>query len=188
MNPSGIRPSGNWIDTVLHFWFAELQPQAWFTADPKLDDVIRGRFRELYDQLGCEASEIFDSTAQGCLAAVIVFDQFPRNMFRGSPKAFATDALALSIAEHAIGAGLDQSLTVQQRQFLYMPFQHSEDRIVQARSMELFASLGDSEVLGYAQKHQEIVDRFGRFPHRNATLGRTATASEIEFLKTHPGF
>ena len=136
MNPSGSWPSGDWIDTVLHFWFEELQPQAWFTTDPKLDQVIRGRFYELYDQLKREAPQTFNSTAQGCLAAVIVLDQFPRNMFRGSPEAFATDALALSITEHAIRGGLDQSLTAQQRQFLYMPFQHSEDRMVQARSMD----------------------------------------------------
>jgi uncharacterized protein (DUF924 family) len=183
-----MNPSGSWIDTVLHFWFEELQPLAWFTADQKLDDVIRGRFYELYDQLKREAPETFNATAPGCLAAVIVLDQFPRNMFRGSPESFATDALALSIAEHAIRVGLDQALTVQQRQFLYMPFQHSEDRAVQARSMQLFASLNDSEVLGYAQKHKEIIDRFGRFPHRNAMLGRISSAAEVEFLKTHPGF
>lgn len=188
MNSSGSWSSDSWIDTVLHFWFEELQPLAWFTADQKLDEVIRGRFYELYDQLKREAPETFNSTAPGCLAAVIVLDQFPRHMFRGSPESFATDALALSIVEHAIRAGLDQLLTVQQRQFLFMPFQHSEDRVVQARSMELFASLGDGQVLDYAQKHQAVIDRFGRFPHRNATLGRISNAAEIEFLKTHPGF
>lgn len=183
-----MNPTASWIDTVLHFWFEDLQPRAWFAVDRKLDEVIRGRFYELYDQLKREAQEIFNSTAPGCLAAVIVLDQFPRNMFRGSPESFAMDAPALSIAEHAIRVGLDQSLTVQQRKFLFMPFQHSEDPIVQARSMELFAALGDSEALRYAQQHKEIIDRFGRFPHRNATLGRISSEAEIEFLKTHSGF
>lgn len=183
-----MSPSDSWIDTVLHFWFEELQPRAWFTRDQKLDEVIRGRFYELYEQLKQAAPDSVTSDARGCLAAVIVLDQFPRNMFRGSPEAFATDAMALSIAEHAIGATLDLTLTAQQRQFLYMPFQHSEDRAVQARSIELFASLGPDQGITYAQQHKAIIDRFGRFPHRNATLGRLSSAEEIEFLKTNPGF
>lgn len=183
-----MNPSDTWIDTVIRFWFEELQPRAWFTADQKLDGVIRARFYELYEQLKWEVPDTVTSGARGSLAAVIVLDQFPRNMFRGSPESFATDALALSISGHAIQAALDQALNVQQRQFLYMPFQHSEDRAVQARSIELFASVDDAEVFGYAQQHKAIIDRFGRFPHRNVMLGRISSAEEIEFLKTHPGF
>ena len=122
------------------------------------------------------------------IAAVIALDQFPRNMFRGSPRAFATDALALSIAQHAIAAGWDEELTQQQRLFLYMPFQHAEDRAVQARSIELFTRLGLGENLDYANRHKEIVDRFGRFPHRNEVLGRVSTPEEVEFIATHRGF
>ena len=182
-----MNPSDSWIEPILHFWFEELQPQAWFTADAKLDEVIRAKFYEVHEQLRQGVPKTVTATARGCLAAVIVLDQFPRNMFRGSAVAFATDALALSISEQAIVAGLDQGLSVQQRTFLYMPFQHSEDPAVQARSIELFASLND-ELLGYAQQHKAIIDRFGRFPHRNAMLGRISNAEELEFLETHPGF
>ena len=121
------------------------------------------------------------------MAAVIVLDQFPRNMFRGTAQAFATDAVALKISKDAIAAKLDTQLTPQQRAFLYMPFQHVEDRNDQARSVELFSALG-AESLSYARQHKEVIDRFGRFPHRNAALGRESTPEEIEFMKTHPGF
>lgn len=114
-----MKSLNSWIDMVIHFWFEELQPQAWFTADPKRDEAIRARFYEVYEQLKREVPDTVTSSARGCLAAVIVLDQFPRSMFRGSPESFATDALALSIAEHAIRAVLDQELNVRQRQFLY---------------------------------------------------------------------
>ena len=126
--------------------------------------------------------------AAALLAAVIVLDQFPRNLFRGSPRAFATDALALRISHLAIEAQIDSQLTQQQRVFLYMPFQHCEDRALQRRSIELFSSLDDANTLSYAHKHKEVIDRFGRYPHRNAVLGRESTPQELEFLKTHPGF
>jgi len=119
---------------------------------------------------------------------VIALDQFPRNMFRNSPRAFATDTLALSISLQAIAAGWDQQLTQQQRLFLYMPFQHSEDRAVQARSIELFTQLGLADNLDYAHRHKNIIDRFGRFPHRNAVLGRQSTTEELQFIATQRGF
>jgi uncharacterized protein (DUF924 family) len=119
---------------------------------------------------------------------VLVLDQMPRNMVRGSPRAFAQDARALAIAQQAIAGGLDAQLERQQRFFLYMPFQHSEDSAVQARSMELFAALGDAQGLDYARQHQEIIERFGRFPHRNAVLSRESTSEERRFMETHPGF
>jgi len=176
-----------WVEQVIHYWFEELRPAAWFRKDTRVDDAIRERFGELHDELAQARPEQL-ATPLECLAAVIVLDQFSRNMFRGSPRSFATDALALSIAEHAIVAGLDQQLDRQQRWFLYMPFQHSEDRAVQARSIQLFTQLGDQENLGYARGHQEIIDRFGRFPHRNAVLGRVSTPEELEFVATHRGF
>lgn len=176
-----------WIEQVLHFWFEELQPQAWFAKDAQMDETIRRRFLPLYEQLALHVPPVALSTARGVLAAVIVLDQFPRNMFRGSPRAFATDDQALAIADQAIRASLDRPLSPLQRQFLCMPFQHSEDRATQARSIELFAAIG-AETLDYAQRHKDIIDRFGRFPHRNAVLGRPSTPDEVEFLKTHPGF
>ena len=177
----------DWAAQIVRYWFEELQPDAWFRKDDAVDAVIRERFATLHEQLAQIRPEQL-TTAIECVAAVIVLDQFPRNMFRGTPRAFATDALALSIAEHAIAASLDQQLTQLQRLFLYMPFQHSEDRAVQARSIQLFTQLGIADNLGYAHRHKDIVDRFGRFPHRNAVLGRQSTTEELQFIATHRGF
>jgi uncharacterized protein (DUF924 family) len=177
----------DWAAQVLRYWFEELDPDAWFRKDENVDATLRERFGTLYDQLAQIRPEQL-TTPPECIAAVIVLDQFPRNMFRGSPRAFATDALALSIAQHAIAAALDRQLTQQQRLFLYMPFQHSEDRAVQARSIELFTQLGLADNLDYAHRHKDIIDRFGRFPHRNAVLGRRSTTDELQFIATHRGF
>jgi uncharacterized protein (DUF924 family) len=177
----------DWVEQVIHYWFAELPAEAWFRKDERVDSAIRERFGALHDEVARIRPEQL-TTPLECLAAVIVLDQFSRNMLRGSPRAFATDTLALSIAQRAIAAGLDQQLDRQQRWFLYMPFQHSEDRAVQVRSIELFTQLGDRENLGYAQRHKEIIDRFGRFPHRNAVLGRVSTPEELQFIATHRGF
>jgi uncharacterized protein (DUF924 family) len=177
----------DWVEQVTRYWFEELRPEAWFRKDARVDDAIRERFAALHDEVA-QLRPAQLATAHACLAAVIVLDQFSRNMFRGSPRAFATDPLALAISQHAIACGLDQQLTRQQRWFLYMPFQHSEDRAVQARSIELFTQLNDPENLGYARQHQEVIDRFGRFPHRNEVLGRESTAAEREFVATHRGF
>jgi uncharacterized protein (DUF924 family) len=177
----------DWAAQILHYWFDELRPDAWFRKDESVDAAIRERFGALYGQLAQIRPQQI-ATPLESVAAVIALDQFPRNMFRGSPRAFATDALALSIAQHAIAAGFDEQLTQQQRLFLYMPFQHAEDRAAQARSVELFTRLGLGENLDYAQRHKEIIDRFGRFPHRNEVLGRESTTAEREFVATHRGF
>ncbi len=177
----------DWAAQVLRYWFEELQSDAWFRKDENVDATIHERFGTVYEQLAQIRPEQL-ATPLECIAAVIVLDQFPRNMFRGSARAFATDALALSIAQHAIAAGWDRQLTQQQGLFLYMPFQHSEDRAVQARSIELFTQLGLADNLGYAHRHKDIVDRFGRFPHRNAVLGRRSTTEELQFVATHRGF
>ena len=177
----------DWAAQVLHYWFEELRPEAWFRKDERVDAAIGERFGVLCEQLAQISPEQL-TTPLEYLAAVIVLDQFPRNMFRGTPRAFATDAQALSIAQHAIATGLDRRLTQQQRLFLYMPFQHSEDRAVQAHSIELFTQLGLADNLDYAQRHKHIIDRFGRFPHRNAVLGRESTTEELQFIATHRGF
>jgi uncharacterized protein (DUF924 family) len=177
----------DWAAQVLHYWFDELQPEAWFRKDERVDAAIRERFGKLYEQLAQLRPQQLTTPLES-IAAVIVLDQFPRNMFRDTPRAFATDALALSISQQAIAAGWDQQLTQQQRLFLYMPFQHSEDRAVQARSIELFTQLGLAENLDYAHRHKAIIDRFGRFPHRNPVLSRASTAEELQFVAAHRGF
>jgi uncharacterized protein (DUF924 family) len=179
--------SEEWVEEVLRFWFGELEPRQWFTRDDALDALIRTRFLPLYERIR-EFSAEAPRSARTALATVIVLDQFPRNMFRGTPQAFATDALALRVSERSIAAGLDRELDGVQRTFLYMPFQHAEDPEVQARSVSLFASTGQAMSLDYARQHKEIIDRFGRFPHRNAILGRASTPEELEFMKTHAGF
>jgi len=125
-------------------------------------------------------------SAEGFLAAILVLDQFPRNMFRGSAQAFATDAQALALSKRAIAEGLDMKLPPEKRCFVYIPFQHSEDLADQRRSLELFTALGNPENLDFAKRHEEIIARFGRFPHRNASLGRATTPEEEAFLK-QPG-
>jgi uncharacterized protein (DUF924 family) len=177
----------DWPAQILRYWFEELEPEAWFRRDERVDATIRERFGALYEQLARIRPEQLTTPLEH-VAAAIALDQFPRNMFRGTPRAFATDLLALSIAQHAIATGLDEQLAPQQRLFLYMPFQHSEDRAVQARSIELFTRLGLGDNLDYAHRHKKIIDRFGRFPHRNEVLGRESTTEELQYVATHRGF
>lgn len=174
------------IAAVLAFWFGDLSPSQWFEADAGVDAACRDRFAALYEQLALRVPPEWLGAADGCLAGVIVLDQFPRNMFRGGPRAFASDKAALAIAEHAVDRGFDDQLEPQRRTFLYMPFQHSEAADAQARSVELFARLGIPETLDFAKRHKTIIDRFGRFPHRNKILGRPSTQEELAFLET-PG-
>jgi uncharacterized protein (DUF924 family) len=174
------------VGAVLAFWFEELSPEQWFAKDPLLDATIRHRFGELYEALAADGPGDWEETAEGALAAVIVLDQFPRNIFRDRPRAFASDGQALGVAERAIARGLDAELAPARRAFLYMPFQHSEDPGVQSRSVALFEDLGNPRTLDFARRHRAIIDRFGRFPHRNAILGRETTAEEAAFLQ-EPG-
>lgn len=176
-----------WVEEVLGFWFEELQPQEWFAKSDTLDETIRTRFGALHARLR-DGELGIPNTPRGYLAAVIVLDQFSRNVFRGTPGAFACDARALALSQEAIAKGFDRDFSKSQRQFLYMPFMHSEDRAVQARSVELFATLGDAYIQKFADDHRDIVERFGRYPHRNHILQRDSTAEEVEFMKTHAGF
>jgi len=170
----------------LTFWFEQTGPDQWFEKDPTFDASIRERFLGLHELLVSRGNDDLLADAQTALAAVIVLDQMSRNMFRDTPRAYAADAQALWVAEAAIVAGFDAGLTKDQRMFLYLPFEHSEDRQSQARSVALMASLGDPELQKWAEAHRAIVERFGRFPHRNGVLGRISTPEEIEFLK-QPG-
>ncbi|WP_129775796.1 DUF924 family protein [Peristeroidobacter soli] len=178
-------PAG-WVDEVLHFWFEELSEQDWFRSSTQVDDKCRSRFGGTYDALKAEPLATASADARTLLAAVLVLDQFPRNMFRQAPEAYATDADALALARYAVASGKDQSLPARQRHFLYLPFMHSEDLQAQAESVRLFNELGIADGVKYARHHHDIVERFGRFPHRNVILGRRSTPEELEFLKTEP--
>ena len=167
----------DWRADVLKYWFG-LGSERWWKADPALDEEIRDRFLKLWkDQRRLPVSS-FTTDPLTALAAVTLFDQFPRNMFRGHAEQFATDPLALGIARAAVDAKLDDDLEPQERGFLYMPFEHSEDLADQRRSVALFTALGDDFLLGFAAKHHDVIARFGRFPHRNAMLGRAPRPEE----------
>jgi uncharacterized protein (DUF924 family) len=173
---------------VLHFWFgagAEYGAvhKRWFAKDPAFDAEVRTRFSDLHEELSAKGDWL--DCARGCLARIVVLDQFPRNMFRGTPRAFATDALALAAARHAIASGYDRDWLRVEKIFAYLPFEHSEALADQQRACELMRPLGE-EQYDYALRHRAIIEGFGRFPHRNAILGRASTAEEIEFLK-QPG-
>jgi uncharacterized protein (DUF924 family) len=182
-NPDLHGTAPEWVAAVLQFWFGELDHQQWFKVDPALDEQIRARFLALHDRISGTPDENLLIDARTALAACIVLDQFSRNMFRGTPRAFASDAKALAIASLAIAEGCAGGLSNDERLFFYLPFEHSEDRAVQVRCVEFMSSIGDAELTRYAQAHHDIIQRFGRFPHRNAILGRTSTAEEAEFLK-----
>jgi uncharacterized protein (DUF924 family) len=176
-------PKDGWVGDVLKFWFEETEPDQWFEKNPTFDARIRERFLGLREALVSRGIDVLLADARTALAAVIVLDQMSRNMFRDTARAFAADPRALRVAEAAIARGFDAGLTKDQRTFLYLPFQHAEDRPSQARSVVLMASLGDPELQKWAEAHRVIVDRFGRFPHRNRVLGRISTSEETEFLK-----
>jgi uncharacterized protein (DUF924 family) len=172
-----------WVVEVLNFWFVEVPRQQWFAGGAALDEQVRARFRPVLRTVAAEPEDVLLVDAKTALAAVIVLDQFSRNMFRGTPRAFASDTKALAIAETAIAKGFVEALNGDERLFLYLPFEHQENAGAQARSLELISALGDPELTKYALAHKDIIDRFGRFPHRNAILGRTSTAEELELLK-----
>jgi uncharacterized protein (DUF924 family) len=174
----------DWPWQVLRFWFQDLDPKAWFTRSEDTDARTRRRFSLLPADLCTVDPRLLATSAKGALAAVIVLDQFPRNMHRGTAEAFAYDDQALMVAQRAIGLGLDRLLRRDERLFLYLPFEHSENARMQARSVELMARLGNSGWHQYALAHKEIIDRFGRFPHRNVALGRASTPDELAFLQT----
>jgi len=170
----------------LRFWFEETAPEQWFRQDAAFDASLRARFALTHEQVASLALDTCLGDASTALAAVIVLDQFSRNMFRGSPGAFASDAKALRLAQAAIDKGLDREVPANARLFFYLPFEHAEDSAVQERAVSLIASLADPELVKWAAAHKAIIDRFGRFPHRNVALGRVSTAEERDFLE-EPG-
>ncbi len=172
-----------WVDDVVRFWFEELAQDDWFKKSDATDEAIRGRFLPVHGELMAQNGKLDSASPLAMLAGIIVLDQFSRNMFRGTPRAFASDTFALRLARVVVGPGLDKAMTKDQRLFVYLPYEHSENAADQARSVELMNELEDAELTKYAIAHKAIIDRFGRFPHRNAILGRPSTEEEIAFLK-----
>ncbi|MCB2055120.1 MAG: DUF924 domain-containing protein [Geminicoccaceae bacterium] len=171
------------VRRILDFWFADEARPHWFASTPAFDAECARVCGDLLDKAESGAIWHWCRAARSTLALVLLTDQFPRNMFRGTARAFACDHLARGFTREALDLGFDAELSIEERAFLYLPFEHSENPADQARSVALFERLGDAEKLDYAVRHKVIVDRFGRFPHRNAALGRTSTAEEAAFLE-----
>ena len=174
--------------TVLKFWLEDTEPKQRFTKDLELDARIRDKFLSTYWRVVAGEHADWRDSAAGRLAEIIVLDQFARNMFRDDPQAFMYDPLALALAQEAIRAGAEAELEASERSFLYMPFMHSESALVHEHAVELFTKLGNELNLEYEYKHKAIIDRFGRYPHRNAVLGRESSAEEVAFVAEHGGF
>ncbi len=174
------------FNAVIDFWFNEIDSKQWWVKDLEFDQLIINRFAEIHQQ--AVLCELFDwrKDTLGRLAEILVLDQFSRNMFRDQPESFASDSLALVLAQEAIVSGADSELTPVQKAFLYMPFMHSESKLIHQRAVELFNGPGMEGNYDFELKHKAIIDRFGRYPHRNAILGRVSTPDEIEFL-SQPG-
>jgi uncharacterized protein (DUF924 family) len=176
---------------VMRFWFAGApRDKRWFEKNAAFDAEIRARFLALHEAAAAGALDAWKETRADCLALIVLLDQLPRNMFRGTPRAFATDARALGAARYAVERGYDRTMAPCERMFVYLPFEHSESLDDQDESCRLNKPLAafpeTHDVYRYAERHREIIARFGRFPHRNAALGRASTPEEIEFLK-EPG-
>lgn len=190
-NQSGVdnqrqSPASESPATVNHFWFQELSPQDWFRKSATLDERITARFGATLSKAATGALSDWHESPSGRLAEVLVLDQFSRNIHRDSAKAFENDPAALALAATAIDHGADRALTAQQRAFLYMPFMHSESLTDHDTALALYRSLGLQNNLDAEIQHYAIIERFGRYPHRNALLGRESTAAEIAFL-SEPG-
>jgi uncharacterized protein (DUF924 family) len=171
---------------ILQFWFHEIEPRQWWAVDPAFDALLRERFLPLLQQAAQGELAAWRGTAQGRLAEVIVLDQFSRNIFRGTPRAFAQDPMALALSQEAVAAGALDALQPEERPFLLMPFMHSESRAVHVEAERLFAQWAPGSSHDFERRHQAIIERFGRYPHRNAILGRESTAEELAFLQ-QPG-
>ena len=168
---------------IIDFWFTEIEPKQWWQKDEDFDLMIQARFGKLHDK--AKAGELFQwrETAPGSLAEVIILDQFSRNIYREKPESFACDPMALTLAQVAISKRMDSELSESYRVFLYMPFMHSESPLMHIEAVKLFESLGNPNNLDFELKHKAIIDRFGRYPHRNKVLGRQSTQEEIRFLE-----
>jgi uncharacterized protein (DUF924 family) len=195
---TGNPMTGHVVEAVLSFWFVEGSVPGlceyrpiWIASSPEFDAAIETRFSDTFERAAAEELDNLATTPEGALALIIILDQFPRNLFRNSPRAFATDAKARTLCHQAVARGADKKLTGIQRIFCYLPLQHSEEIEDQERSVELFGSLGDEKVFHFiqeaARRHLDIIERFDRFPHRNECLGRASTPAERAFLESAEG-
>lgn len=178
----------NEISQILEFWFSAQVKPLWFKSTAAFDQQIKDRYLQLW-QRGQEGElDRWKESKEGCLALVILLDQFPLNMFRGEPEAFATERQSCEVAGFAIDAGFDQQMPAPWQAFIYLPFMHSESLSDQERSVSLFESAGLQANIKWAKHHRELIRRFGRFPHRNEILGRTSSADELAYLKSDQAF
>ncbi|KGJ92857.1 DUF924 family protein [Colwellia psychrerythraea] len=171
---------------VLDFWFREIDPACWWVKDIKFDQEIMSKFQEVHHAARHGELAHWRETLSGRLAEIIVLDQFSRNMYRDTPQAFANDGIALVLAQEAIALGADKTLTSIENSFLYMPFMHSESLLIHEKALALYQANGIVNNVEFELKHKEIIERFGRYPHRNNILNRQSTAEELEFLN-QPG-
>ncbi len=173
---------------ILDFWFADATRKLWFDSTPEFDAQLRERYRDTWEAARRGELDGWTETAEGCLALVIVLDQFPLNMFRGEAQSYSTEAQSREVSRTAIERGFDGQIETERKAFLYMPFMHSEKIEDQDFALELFDQPGLESNQRFARHHHGIVERFGRFPHRNAALGRESTAAEVEYLNSKEGF
>lgn len=172
---------------IIDFWFRQVQPKDWYSADADFDAEIGRRFGQTHEQVARGEAWTWRTSPEGRLAEIIVLDQFPRQLFRGSARAFASDPMALTLAQELVAGGHDAALGQDMRGFAYMPYMHSESLMVHEEAKRLFASLDDPEQLEYEVKHQALIARFGRYPMRNKALGRTSTPEELAYIAENEG-
>ncbi|WP_144243899.1 DUF924 family protein [Sphingopyxis sp. MWB1] len=182
-NSDPAAPPVDWPAQLLRFWFQDHGREHWYGGGAAFDDAVRDLAGDWHAALRSQPAEAFLTDSDRALAAIILFDQVPRNIFRGHADAFATDSLARAIARGLVAKGWDEGWDDKRRMFAYIPFEHSEDIADQRESLRLMSQLSDPEALDYAQKHFDIIDRFGRFPHRNAALGRTSRPDEAAAIE-----
>ncbi|MBS4097592.1 MAG: DUF924 domain-containing protein [Sulfuricella sp.] len=173
---------------ILDFWFSDAMRARWFDSTPQLDAEIRARFESLWEQAAQGLLDDWKNTPEGSLALIVVLDQLPLNMFRGQAKSFSSEQQAIDAANHAVESGYPQRLPADRRGFLFMPLMHSENLADQERSVALYTAAGLSNALYWANHHRELIRRFGRFPHRNAILGRASTPEELAYLASPQAF
>ena len=176
------------FQALVEFWFSDEASKRWFDSTPDFDQLLRDRYLDLWRQARDGELDHWRDSPEGCLALVILLDQLPLNMFRGEAESFATEAQSREVARHAIDRGFDRKLETRHKAFLFMPFMHSEDIADQDTALTLFAEPGLESNLRFAHHHRGIIEKFGRFPHRNAALGRESSAEEIEYLASKEAF
>ena len=168
---------------VIDFWFNEISPAQWWVKDEAFDQEIRKRFLDIHQRANCGELYMWRTTAEGRLAEIIVLDQFSRNIFRDQPQSFASDALALILAQEAVSRQEDQNIAENRRSFMYLPYMHSESIVIHQQAVKLYAMLGNASNLEFELKHRDIIEKFGRYPHRNSILMRESSEEELAFLQ-----